>query len=380
MNLQFLYRKIDQKRFTFLSGLFSFGLYLSIMYIPKIVQPDLDEHIVISNTMWETMRLPAHPIFYVLIQLLSGFSKHLPAQLLAALIIFSVAQWAKIIVSAKIIKELFNYELNYLLALSLWAFQIFTNFSPFQDTFIKDQLSINYFHNGTLLVSMPFAFMVFLNAIQYFKFNEVKNLVNIVIWGLLTVLSKPSFIFCFIAAFPAYVMLVRGISFSFFRALLVSTILTVFIFSQSLYFKFFTPAYMNNIQILFEPFYLFGTLKHHFWVFINTSGLLILGFWTFNKEIRAIKEVRFGIAMLLTAYFIAFMFTDRINGILFNNMTWQVPIVLNIMYLFVIGIFSNPNVKVSPFKYLPFVCLFIAYFLYGLYYLYIAVNLRSFFF
>jgi hypothetical protein len=349
------------------------------MYIPGIVQPDLDEHIVISNNMWDTMRLPAHPIFYILIQLLSGFSKNLSSQLVAALIIFSIAQWAKIMISAKIIKELFNYDVNYLLAFSLWSFQLFTNFSPFQDTFIKDQLSINFFHNGTLLVSMPFAFMLFLNAIRFFKSDKNKHLRHMIFWGLLTILSKPSFMFCFIAAFPLYVQLIRGFSSSFYKALLVSAVFIAFILMQSLYLKFLPPAYMQKITISLKPLYLFGTLQHHFWVFLNTSGLWLVGVWAFNKQFISIKENRFVIAMLLTAYFIAFMFIDEIDGVLFNNMTWQVPIVLNLMYMVIIGIFSNPTTQVNKLKYTIFVALYFGYFLHGLYYLYMAIQFRSFF-
>jgi hypothetical protein len=60
-------------------------------------------------------------------------------------------------------------------------------------------------------------------------------------------------------------------------------------------------------------------------------------------------------------------------------MTWQVPIVLNILYVLLLGIFAKPDAGIAAWRRWIFVGCFLLYFAYGLYYLYMVKVFHTFF-
>jgi Zn-dependent protease with chaperone function len=122
-----------------------------------------------------------------------------------------------------------------------------------------------------------------------------------------------------------------------------------------------------------------GSVKNHLIILFNTLFLAILGITLFRKQFFSNLEYRIVFAMLIVAFFIAFNFADRFNGVIYPNMTWQVPIVLNILYVLLLGIFAKPDAGIAAWRRWIFAGCFLLYFAYGLYYLYMVKVFHTFF-
>lgn len=361
--------------FAFLS---SFGLYAVLVLKYRIVQPDLDEHIQFSNDMFIDWKVPAHPLFYFLIQLFSGFSKNLDKEIFAAFLIFSSAQFAKIWASHRLIQNLFGYTLEGVGFLLLILMQYCISFSFTELKFIVGQISPNYFHNGTLLVSMPFALLLLGEGYKFWEQPTHKKLLLILLFGFFTLLGKPSFLFCFIPVFPLFVLLRYKFSVTFYKSVIASAGLFACIVLQSLYLKFNPPNYVKSFDVFFMPFYQFGDATGHFKTIIFGGGIWLVGLILFPKMVNE-KPLQLGLMLLVPAFTIAFLFVDMVNGDLYSNMTWQATIVTYMMIVIVLGAIYKPVNQITAWKKFLFACVIGAYLLYTIAYLLFAIGMHTLF-
>jgi len=321
---------------------FSFGFYFFPLIVFRIVQPDLDEHIVISENMFVDWHVPAHPLFYFLIQLFSFFTKNLTLEIWAAFLVFSLAQLLKIYASREVVEEIFGYKLTIFSYLVLVLCQLVISFSIFESHFIMNQMSPNYFHNGTLQLSIPFALLLFREAVRFQKSEGSYRILKILGFGLLVCLSKPSFLFCFIPLFPTYILFTRGIGRKLLGSLKILTLFSFIIIGQSLYLKLNPPNYVTSFKVLFLPFYQFGSFQSHLSMMFYGSFLILLGL-LLEPRLRKEASFQFLIAMLFFAYVISFLFVDSINGNLYSNMTWQTTVILYLLLIVACGHIFQPQ-------------------------------------
>jgi hypothetical protein len=371
-------KPLSESLFWAISAIFSFGFYFCLLIIFRILQPDLDEHIVISENMFTDWHVPAHPMFYFLVQLLSFFSKNMNLEIWAAFFIFSFAQLLKIRVSKILIEEVFNYRMGLFPFLMLLLAQLVISVSIFESKYIVDQISPNYFHNGTLQLSLPFALLLFLESWRFQKGSENYSIRGMLFYGILVCLSKPSFLFCFIPMFPTYILYTKGIGRKLLSSLQVSTLFTFFIIGQSFYLRLNPPNYVTSFKVLFMPFYQFGDFRGHISMIFYGCFLIILTFamdWKFVKE----ELIQFLVSMLVLAYLISFLFVDMINGDLYSNMTWQASVVIYILLIVCLGRVFKPGKDQSLIKKGVFSIAIAFNVVYTFLYLFHAIGMRTLF-
>jgi hypothetical protein len=361
------------------SALVSFGFYFFLLIVFRILQPDLDEHIVISENMFKDWHVPAHPLFYFLVQLLSFFTRNLNLEIWAAFVVFSMAQVLKLRFSQLLIEEAFGYKLDLFSFLVLILIQFIISFSAFENYFIVNQISPNYFHNGTLQLSIPFAILLFREALRFEKSREeAPTIRKMVLFGLIMGLAKPSFLFCFIPVFPAYIFYTSGIGRKLLGSLQVSTLFTFLVIGQSYYLRVNPPNYVTSFKVLFMPFYQFGSLGSHLTMILMGCLPVILG-CLLEPGILKDKRFHFLMAMLGLAYLISFLFVDMINGALFSNMTWQTTVVLYILIIMVFGKLFRPDSKMEGLKRIAFSVLILIQVGYTAFYLFHAISMHTLF-
>ena len=371
--------QLDEKIYWLVSALFSFGFYYLLIIHFGVVQPDLDEHIVISENMFKDWKVPAHPMFYFFIQFFSFFSKNLTLEIFAGFLTFSIAQLAKIHVSRKILQEVCGLHLNWISFSLLLLIQLVISFSIFEEKFIVGQISPNFFHNGTMQLSIPFALLLFLEAVRFQRSDDDKYPIKrMLLFGFLGALAKPSFLFCFIPFFPAFILFTNGIGRKLLGSLQVSTLLTFVIIGQSYYLKVNPPNYVSTFKVLFLPFYHYGTFGDHlklvFYGCFVLVPILVFEFRIFVQE----KVIQFVSGMVIFAYLISFVFVDTVNGIMFSNLSWQTTIVLYILILISMGfLFSSP--KKSLIAKLAFVLFLIANVGFTFFYLINSIGMNTLF-
>lgn len=355
----------------------SFSFFALMLLVFRVIQPDLDEHIIISDGMWKNGKVPAHPVFYFLIQLFSFFSKDFTLELFAAFLIFSLAQTFKIISGVALVETISKKEI------SNWAFfgvlvtcWIITP-GFFDEKFIINQIEPNFFHNGTLLVSAPFSIWMVRNMYLLAECDDFSKTKYILYSGIMAGLSKPSILFCVIPLFPFYAYMCRGISRNLLKALQISLLLSFLIIGQSLYLRINPPNYIDTFKIHFLPFYQYGSVYQHLKV-VFFSLIIPLMIFIFGKGVFKNAFFSFLVACHALGLTIAFTLVDSINGIKFNNMTWQTSLTLLTILISMVGLFFQSGKISIIFK--SIVTLFLNFCLgYFAWYAYQVIIYRSFF-
>lgn len=362
--------------FRFLVLVFSFGFYGLLLLVFRVIQPDLDEHIVIAENMFTDGKVPAHPFFYFLIRLFSAFSLNFKAELFAAFVVFSLAQAAKLYASRSLVETIFSIRLSAVAIAGLFLCQLVISFSVSEPRFIINQISPNYFHNGTLQLSLPFALWCLREAIVFSRSEEENPPFRFILYsGFLCGLAKPSFLFCFIPSFPVFLFFRHGLSRKLLSGLQVATLFSFLVMGQSFYLKINPPNYVTSFRVLFLPFYQFGSLSSHlsmlvFGGFCAWAGILLRPSWWRNP---------LGIWLLGMWVFslgISFTLVDEINGDRYSNMTWQTSVLFYLLLLVSFGAVVSAEER---WKKVVFGLVLVAGALYGLQYLYFAVQIKSLF-
>jgi hypothetical protein len=348
----FLFRKVEPGVIHFISLTVSALLYGIIILVFKVDRPDLVLHIGIAEKAFATNNYPVHPIFFGLLEVISFFTHQYPLFLFAGFIIFSAAQYFKIILSLKILQEYFNRDITILLFLAVLVLQAAIPIPFFSENFMVNSLSINYFHNGTLAVSIPFALALMLNMMRYHKTGDNQYLKQALLFAILTCLSKPSFLFCFAPVFPFAVLVKRGFSVPLLKAVQLSTLIVLVIVSQSIYLKVNT---LIAFQAKFQFLFLFGSPMNHLRVLAEgfTIGWAIL--LCFHRRIFDDLFTFAAFFFVLLGYFISFSFVDYIDGTISPNFVWQSTIV-NYLFVLLAMPFFIPQTSLSQLNWKSGLC------------------------
>lgn len=375
-----LFKSVPKSWIYLISGLFSFCLFGVIILYFKIDQPDLLAHITISNEIVDKKLFPVHPVFFGLVQLLSFFSKNYQWQLVAAFFLFAIAQYFKLILSLRLVQELFDLEASWLLLGLVVLLQVAIPIPFFSENFMIKSLSMNYFHNATLHVSIPFSLGLMLNLVRYHKTDDVRYFRYAFYFGILNCLAKPSFIFCLAPVLPFVALYFYGLTPKLLKVVQLSTIMVVIILLQSAYLHSTRGSELATFQVKFQPFFLFDTALNHLRVVFEGFfiGLLILVFY-FKRLIVSIFHLA-GLGFVLLGYFISFTFVDYIDNVISPNFTWQSSIANYVFVLMGIGFFV-PSPLNPKWTLATLICMLalLAHAISGLLYLRMACLLRIFY-
>jgi hypothetical protein len=355
---------------------FSFVLFYFLILHFRILRPDLMAHIQISEDMMRFGEIPGHPLFFILLQALSFFSGKTEVQLFAAWLIFSSATWLKMHYSVKITEYFTQKPISWMFLMVLLMLQLAVPI-PKNGFFIISQLSFNYFHNGTLTLALPLALMMFLEVLRFDEDGKPTRLYRLFFLGFVSVLIKPSFLFCLIPCFPLFTLHRHGMGMRLLKALQISTLLSFLLILQSLYFQHFPPSYLKEFHLVFKPFYLFGSIGNHFRMILHGFGIGIVLFALQGTSLWKDPRITFLLGMVLLGYFLSFFFYDVSGGIPFPDMTWQTVMVNYLAVLVLSTMVLHRNL--FSWQGMLVLLMIFAHFLAGLRYLYDASFIRSFF-
>jgi len=359
--------------------LLSFLPYSILLLYFKIDKPDLVDHIKFADGLSTAEYLPAHPLFFVAIKALSLFSSNYYWKLFAGFLIFSSSQYFTYHYSLRIIREIFKVDLNILMHILLVALQFAVPIPFISGKIMTETISINYFHNGTMSMSIPIAYAV---VLYFFKFLEDENLKYLkysYYFSIILILTKPSFTFCLIPAIPIYSYIKYGFSNRLLRSLQFSIFLTFCIVGQSFYLRNYTPSYLKTFGMKFMPFFLHGSYLNHLRIVLEgyTIGVAFILLY-YNEFLKQTKLI-FAFILVFVGYTLSFTMIDYLNGNMFPNLIWQTPIVNKLAIVIILPYFSLVNQKVLDYKQIALAIILLIHALFGLYYLYYVCLLRLFF-
>lgn len=354
--------------------LFSLSLFAYLILFRQIVEPDLRDHFRISNELIQGKPM-AHPVFFILLQVFSGFTKSGPALLFAAFILFSLGFYLKYHFSLHLGETILKRPASRAFCLILLLCQVAIGFIWLQNGFIKASLSPNFFHNGTLLLSIPPSLYLLNQSLLFVQDENQERRIRMLLAGLLILFTKPSFLFCWIPVMPLFLLLSDGPRKRLLTILQVAVLLIFALILQS----FFLQKSSVGFRLYFNPFTYFGTLQNHLLVFVSAvlfPIITIVPGWNYWKS-------KTGILLLLMCFqglIISFCFYDTIKGIISPNMFWQSSIMHYLLLLYAGIILHELLFKQKYWLALLPAIAFMAQVSAGLQYLRIASVMRSFFF
>ena len=188
--------------FIFCAGVFTFLI--------AFVSTDITVHIAHIESINANKNVyPSNFGFYLLINLLSGFSSIKGVEYVNTIMLLSVAAVAKYVISKKIILELnpSTFDENKRNELKIVALALFFCFAipdPFL-VFVLREYYLGRFapivwHNSTTILVFPFAILLFwqqLNVLNTSKIASSKEILFLNILVVLNAIIKPSFIFVY---------------------------------------------------------------------------------------------------------------------------------------------------------------------------------------
>lgn len=214
-------------------------------------------------------------------------------------------------------------------------------------------------HNSTLIAAFPFSLLLVMHTLTWYKSKSQKDLLYMLGFGIVIILIKPSFLFCFIPAFPIFtllrdrrlsktVFLSLGLSFVFFLLLLLEKelIYTLDPMIPTLY------SSEEQSQVILNPFRLFLHYSTEpVFDFISSFPLTLAILFLWGKKAFDSQFFNFSLLLLFFALAVYFLFAETGYRELHGNFYWQIPIALFLhnlsILLIVVQEFILNNKKVN---------------------------------
>ncbi|MDC8006299.1 hypothetical protein POV27_19755 [Aureisphaera galaxeae] len=190
--------------------LFVFSVLL-FTYLLKYVATDIQAHLLfVERINAGITAYPANFLFYVLINVLSGFSSNALFTYPAVVLLLSLAVVFKYGISKKILKSFVkvNNVSSLGLKITLITLALFFCFAipePVSFVFLKKmylgKIVPHVWHNSTSILLFPFAILLFWKQLELFSSEKpltFKKMAVVVLLVLINIAIKPSFLFCYL--------------------------------------------------------------------------------------------------------------------------------------------------------------------------------------
>ncbi len=334
--------------FIILSLLVNLVVFL-FMYFNNILT-DIQDHAQFIKVSIESKTILANFLYYLTVFIVSGFSLNIKKLFITSIIVLTIANVIKFILSYKLINNTifkdFKFEnktkelLFFCCLISLFLLHpIITPLDFSNYYFYLGKLAINIWHNSTTIFVMPFVILLVFYSYSYLKNNSIKNLLFIFIFGLLLIFVKPSFIFTFFIVYPLFVLYYYRFSKSTLLVAINLFILALFLLLQYLiiykfgnYDDLIYESQKSEIKI--RPFLIFSKYSEN--IYVDFLSSILFPFLFYLSDLKNNKK------LLLLNYMWALLIGSLVIGILFvetgprlghGNFLWQIPMSNYILFL-----------------------------------------------
>lgn len=221
--------------------LFSF----SVFYITCSYYADAD--ITVHNKFIQLFNqgkipLSGHFLFFLTVSILSFFSENYNFIVIICCVVLSLMIVFKRRITEFLIEKINNGNSSQYYFLLSVLFIFLTNM-PSHPPFNGIWPPISWI-NSTVIFVFPFCILLFYYSYLYVNNLSAHHLIKLVLLSLLIIITKPSYIFVFVVAFPVFTFIKKRTM--FFKSVILSTVLIILIFIQYLYIYHF---YINQVKI-----------------------------------------------------------------------------------------------------------------------------------
>lgn len=268
-------------------------------------------------------------------------------------------------------------------AVSLFPFHLFALDG---ENWYMGKFSPNVWHNSTILFVRPFCLLLFKDAIHWLSHRDKKAFQKVLVWSLIILLSKPSFLFAFVPAFPLIDRIVKK---KWNKAsILYSIAFLIGIFSLKFLIYDIPSTDLlkqseEKVQVVVSPFSVFRFYSQApLWEFVASFAFPLVVFILLGKELFTKLPVKFGVILAMVSMAIYFTFAETGYRFQHANFYWQIPISLSILYLVLADVVWNYYESIQGaqgnWKFLSILIVFIGHVFSGVNYLNHYLEMKSY--
>jgi hypothetical protein len=339
--------------------LFVFCIIL-FFYIINNVESDIPTHLnYIKDLNAGTQSYSSNFGFYLLVNLLSGFSSQVDILNTVTTIVLSVATTAKYLISKEIIIKLNlkiskQYTYQYFMLIGLSLFFCFAIIDPF----IIEQIYLGrivpvVWHNSTTILLFPFAVLLFWKQYQVLESLDAPKMKDAAIIGLLLFLNliiKPSFVFAYapvtiLFLWPKLKSTSIKNAFVYLMPLMISALIIIiqyYIIYQLSLGSFQKEQSGVGFCSPFELYYM-CLPKWYLPIMMLLSFALPIFSMIAYPAIRRYKVFRYALCMLIVGVLISAFVVETGPRFAHGNFTWQNVICSYLLFLSTIS-FLTPKI------------------------------------
>ena len=206
------------------------------------------------------------------------------------------------------------------------------------------KMTPNLWHNGSTIFVFPFCMLLFWE-VRKWGTGSHPNWLLLLIWTLLILLIKPSYLFGLIPGLIALAFISKASQKSLFAMGIYSVFVLVFLFGSkwvifsetaedSLFYNFNARG-----DVIIDPFGVWLKLSESpVWDFLGSFPLLIFSLIFFGKSLLGDSDFRLALMTFCFGLLVFFIFAESGPGYLDGNFYWQIPISLFILHLVIVRI------------------------------------------
>lgn len=323
-------------------GMYFFTLAYMIKYY-DVQSFDIKVHNFLLLDYLQEGYFPSPPGYYTAIFLLDLLIWYKYPLVLSALVILTASFWWKYRISLSMMETNLQIQQPFLFLLTASLLFLSPIYIPSIDGsyWYLGKFTPTIWHNSTLIASFPFCLLLFRQTLRWFASPEKKYLWQILGLSLVIMLIKPSFMFCFIPAFPVFTL----IHFAKEKSRWAGAIVTSLVLLLILYLE---KRWIFDLDPMIEKMYapeerssvIINPLRVHLhyskepWFDAITSfptTLIFLIFW--GKNAFKFPFFSFSSILLIFALAVYLIFSETGFRELHGNFYWQIPIALFLHYL-----------------------------------------------
>lgn len=339
-----------EKRFsywTWVSHLGVAGMYfLTLAYMIKyfdVQSFDIKVHNFLLEDYLAQGAFPVPPGYYALIYGVDMLLRYKYPFVLSALLVLTVFMWLKFRITYRWLDQKLGIGDRQVALLSVSMLFISPIIIPYIDGsyWYLGKFTPTIWHNSTLITVFPFCLLLFFQTQRWEVSGDWRAWWGMLLLGILIVLIKPSFLFCYIPALPLYALLQdKGLGPRFWSSLVLSLVFLAMLFLEKAWIYemdpmidlMYTPEERSAVVLNPLRVHLYFAKEPFFDLLCSfPSTLVFMAFW--GREALRDRSFVFSSILLVFALMVYLLLAETGFRELHGNFYWQIPIAMYLHYL-----------------------------------------------
>lgn len=316
-------------------SIFSFTFFFLITEY-KIL--DIKDHNLLLSEYLKMGHFPVPPGYYILIYTVDLLIRIKYPFVAAAAIVLTFFSWLKYKIILGWIATYLNATEGYGLFITLTLLFFSPIYVPWIDGefWYLGKFTSTTWHNSTLIAVFPFCLLLVIATLRWFEHDLAKTTALIFLYSIAILMIKPSFLLCFIPAFPIYALVSeKGLTAKAIRAAAISaTLFGMILVEKFLIFQWdpmidhlYSPQERSQVVLAPMKVWLYFSDQPVF-DFLSSFPLLIAFILLWRKEAFKSSFFSFSLILLFFSLLVYGLFSETGFRQFHGNFYWQIPIAL----------------------------------------------------